>query len=440
MFSIRDIVILGPIVASLPFCFARPFVGVLVWTVISLLNPHRFAWGFTSQLPVAQAVAIPTLAGFLLSSPDCRRFFSRNMLLLILLWVWFTVTTLRNTSNPLFEHFAPLTWFRWGFVSKILLMTLLMVAIVNTWRRFRILILVIAGCMGLLVIKGLPFLLISGGSNRMHGPPGTMLADNNDYGLALNMTLPIFFFLARTEPDRRIRHLMAFLLLATIPTIFFTYSRGALLGLGAISLLMLLKSRHRAVLVPVVLLAGLFAVFLTPQKWQNRMDFRQEGTLLDSSARQRIYSWTFAWNLACDNPLTGGGFGTFTPQMYAVYAPPDSVGLKPVGYVHGPHSVYFGVLAEHGFPGLALYLLLTASCYFMLRRLGRYGVENDDALVANYAAMAQFGIIGFLVSGAFLGRAYFDYYFTLIGCALILDRLCRIEAEEDMLAGAEAAA
>jgi hypothetical protein len=76
----------------------------------------------------------------------------------------------------------------------------------------------------------------------------------------------------------------------------------------------------------------------------------------------------------------------------------------------------------------------------MLRRLGRYGVENDDALVANYAAMAQFGIIGFLVSGAFLGRAYFDYYFTLIGCALILDRLCRIEAEEDMLAGAEAAA
>ena len=46
--------------------------------------------------------------------------------------------------------------------------------------------------------------------------------------------------------------------------------------------------------------------------------------------------------------------------------------------------------------------------------------------------MLQFSILGFLVSGAFLGRAYFDYFFTLVACVAILKRLCafdRIDTE-----------
>ncbi len=41
--------------------------------------------------------------------------------------------------------------------------------------------------------------------------------------------------------------------------------------------------------------------------------------------------------------------------------------------------------------------------------------------------MLQMGLIGFMVSGAFLGRAYFDYYFLLVACTAILNHAWRLE-------------
>ena len=322
MLPVRDIVVLTLILLSLPFCFFRPFFGVLVWMVISLLNPHRFTWGVMYyEFPVALVVAIPTLAGFLVFSPSFKRFFSRDVFLIVLLWCWFTLTTMRNTQMPLFQHFAPETWFRWVFVSKILLMTLATMAIVDTWRRFRYLLLVIVGCVGVLVLKAVPFMIMTRGADRLHGPQGSMLADNNDFGLALNMTLPMFFSLARIEVDRRLRWLLKFLAAVTIPAIYFTYSRGALVGLAAILVLMLLSLRQRLILVPLLVIAAVFAVFLTPGEWRHRMDFRREGSLLDDSARQRLYAWTYSWNLARDHPLTGAAFKPIRRRYIASMRP-----------------------------------------------------------------------------------------------------------------------
>jgi O-antigen ligase len=149
------------------------------------------------------------------------------------------------------------------------------------------------------------------------------------------MTLPMLFFFARYDPHPLVRKVMAFVFVATIPAIFFTYSRGALVGLAVVVFAMLMSLRQRMVLLPLFVLAGLFAVFITPQHWKQRMDFRQEGTLIDGSARQRIYAWTFSWNLAVAHPITGGGFSAFVPELYDRYAP-GGQGVRPQGYVHGP--------------------------------------------------------------------------------------------------------
>lgn len=417
---VRDIIILGLIAASLPFCFFRPFFGILMWNIVALLNPHRFAWGTAYDFPVAMLVAIPTLVGALFFERNLKQFFSRNVFLIVLLWLWFTLTSLRNTQIPVFMHFAVDTWYRWGVVSKILLMTVVMVAVVNTWERFRWLLLVICGCFAILVLKAVPFMILTGGSFRLYGPKGSSIADNNDFGLALNMTLPIFFFLARREPNRRMKQLMALLFVVTIPSILFTYSRGALIGMALVLFLMVLQSRQRLILVPVLLLAALFAVFLTPDRWQRRMDFRKEGTLIDDSARSRLNAWTYSWRLALDYPLTGGGFEAFTPALFLHYAPDPSD-------VHGPHSIYFGVLAEHGFVGLFLYLALLVSCFMSLWKVRRYARHWEDERAADYALMLEFSLMAFLICGAFLGRAYFDYFFTIVACTAILTRLCQIE-------------
>jgi|SRR5579885_2957531 len=410
--SIRDIVVLAVILLSLPVCFLRPYFGILVWTVMSFVNPQSFAWGLAQQSSPAFAVAVATLIGFCIFSPRLSFVNSREVILLIILWGWFTLTTVNSVQSPLFIENAESTWYHWQLVSKILLMTVITVAVVNSSTRLRWIALAVAGSFGLLIIKNLPFMIITGGGDRVYGPPNSMIADNNDFGLALDMALPFFFFLARNETNPKLKWTLGFLFLATIPAIFFTYSRGALLGLIAVIGCMLLQSQRKILLVPFVLFVVVFALLFTNSTWKARMSQTAEGNL-DASAMNRINAWEYSWNLARDYPVMGGGFDAFTPALFQRYAPnPEDV--------HGPHSVYFGVLAEHGFTGLFLYLLLVASSFFSLRRIKKLARRFGDLRTADYADMLRFSLVGFLTAGAFLGRAYFDFYFLIIACVASL--------------------
>src|SRR5262249_6857596 len=156
---------------------------------------------------------------------------------------------------------------------------------------------------------------------------------NTAFGLALDMALPFFFYLAKTESDRRIKWFFGLAFVVGIPAIFFTYSRGALIGLIAMGLFMLLQSRQKALLIPMVVICVLFAVFFTPQAWRDRMSGTSPDSL-DNSALSRINAWTYSWNVATAYPVMGGGFEAFTPALFAQYAP------NPRD-VHGPHSIYF---------------------------------------------------------------------------------------------------
>ena len=415
---IRGLLLFAFFLASLPVCFFRPFYGILLWAVVSFLNPQATIvyWSAAAAFPWAVAIAVPTLCGFaLFSSGWPQRLASREVLLMVVLWVWFTITSIVSTQTPLFMHHADDTWARWAFVSKILLMTLVTIALVDTFARLRFLVMVMAGCFGLMVLKWLPIIVLTGGASHIYGPALSMIGDNNDFGLALNMTLPLFLFLALTESNRWLKWLFGFLFVATIPAIFCTYSRGALVGLTAVFGLMLLRLKQRVVLVPLVILVAVMALLFAPEAWKERMNPKQG---LDSSARERLNAWTFCWNLASDYPVTGGGFSTFTPELFERYA-------TVVDDVRGPHSVYFGVLAEHGFVGLGLYLALVFSCLAKAWRLLKQARFDGDQTLLNYANMFLFSLVGFLISGFFLGRAYFDYFFSIVACLVVLDRLAR---------------
>lgn len=406
----------------------RPFYGVCLWLIVAFLNPQAYTWGAATEFPWAMTVAISTLGGlFFFRSADWGRMISRESVMLMVLWLWCTVTSVISTHTPLFQHHAADTWYRWGFVSKILLMTLAMLPIVSDFQKLRITLLTIAGCFGVFVAKAFPFIISTGGQHRLYGPPHSMIADNNDFGLALNMTLPLFFFLAQAETRTWVRWLFGALFVMTIPAIFFTYSRGATLGVVVLSILMIARLRQRLLLAPVVVAGLFFAFMFAPESWTKRMN-PDEDNVLDTSARSRLTAWTFAYNLAAEHPITGGGFATFTPELFVMYAPAIDI--------HGAHSIYFQVLAEHGYPGLLLYLGLVGMSFWTAAGVLKEARERDDTTVALYANMLRFSLIGFLIPGFFLGRAYFDYFFAVVACLAILkqtaaERWAAWDEEED---------
>jgi probable O-glycosylation ligase (exosortase A-associated) len=405
----RAAVILLIILGSLPYCLSRPWIGVLVFSWISYMNPHRYAWGFIRSFPLALIVALATLVGLVATRDKSSLPKDQALILMCLLWLLFVFTTYFAINQSA-------AWAHLNQVSKIFLMIFVSVILINDAKKLRYLLLVMALSLGLIGLKGGIWAILSGGSHRVYGPAGTFVGDNNDLALALNMALPLLLYLSKDEPRQWLRILLKTCFVMSIVAIIFTYSRGGFLALGLVSILLMMKAKYKSLAVITVAIGCLFTLWLVPTKWGDRMNTIQTYEQ-DGSAMGRINAWKMAWNLALDRPLTGGGFETFTPQVFRKYAPePENI--------HDAHSNYFEMLGEQGFIGLGLYSLLIASCVIRLRFL-KSRVRSDRGLqwAQHYPDMLQVSIFAYVIGGAFLGRAYFDMFYQLVGAMVILCRL-----------------
>jgi probable O-glycosylation ligase (exosortase A-associated) len=197
----RDLFLLVIILASAPISFFRPFFGVLMWIWIAYFNPHRYTFDYMYDFPVAAVVAVPTLLGLFFTPKINRDFMVRETVLLSALWIWFVVTYLNATGVPLFQGHILDAKAELIRISKILLMTLVMILVVTTRERLKYVFLVTALSFTPLVLKGAIFGFRTAGEYRVWGPPDSFLAENNGFALAVNMSLPILFYLGRVEEN-----------------------------------------------------------------------------------------------------------------------------------------------------------------------------------------------------------------------------------------------
>jgi len=411
---VRDIVVVAILLGSVPAILVWPYYGILLWFWVGIFTPHRWAYGFSRSLPAALCVAVPTMVGAVFAKKN-KHIFTREMILLLLLWGWFALTVYHATTVPTFGSHVHMAEDKLIEISKILLMTVMAVVLVRTTAQLKVLFMVVGVSLGALAVKGGLFGILTGGAYRVFGTPDSYIADNNDFALALNMALGILFFTRRDTTNKWARFAFLVLFLASVLCVILSYSRGGLLGLIAVSSLLAVKAKRK--LVGVALLATVTMALITfaPAAWQSRMDNLFAGHL-DGSAEQRLASWAFAWNFAGHYPVTGGGFECFTPEQFQVYATRRMPGDFASS---GPHSIYFQVLAEQGFTGFFLFYSLVASCVFRAYSIRRKA-RRDPRLVVliPYTHMIELGLAGYVVSGAFLGRAYFDLYFFLVAATI----------------------
>jgi putative inorganic carbon (HCO3(-)) transporter len=415
----RDVVVLVIILGSTPFCLFNPYFGILMWTWIAYFNPHRFTFGAAYNFPVALVIAIPTIAGTIFERKRNHKIFTVEFFLLLMLWAWFAVTTVCALQNPMFaDHSADSRVALIG-VSKILLMTVMSILLISSEKRLRTLLIVTSLSFGALAVKGALFGANTSGEFRVFGPPGTFVADNNDLALAMDMTLPMMFFLARSETRPIWRRLLWISFFCGIFCVLLSYSRGGLLGLTTALGMIILRTKRKTLASLLVVLLAFLVLTFAPQAWMDRMSNFFHGNL-DESAQLRLNAWQFAFTLASEYPVTGGGFETFTPELYNRFTP----NLR----FAGPHSIYFQLLGEQGFVGLGLFLLLIARMWFCTRRLRlRAGGQPGLTWVADYTYIIQGGLAAYMVSGAFLPRAYFDLFYLFVASTVILGVLYKQE-------------
>jgi len=377
------------------------------------MNPQRLTWGFAYNLPWAFMALLATTAGLLFTHERKSVPFTRETILLGLLWLVFLLSTLTSAFYP------DEAWLQLNKVSKILCGTVITMVLLQDLGKLRYLMWVIALSIGFYGFKGGIFSIATGGRYQVLGPPNTFISGNTEIGLALNMILPFLWILRREVKNRWLRlAVTADFFLSAVASIV-TYSRGALLGLVAVLLLLGVKGRGRWIAVPLLVVGIAVSATVLPDSWTKRMqtisDYQE-----DASAMGRIHAWQLAWRIAMDRPLLGAGFQPFTELTYARYAPEIRTSSTDA------HNIFFQVLAEHGFLGLFAFAALIGSTMLTLRQVQRRARRNDAfQTLGSYAQIVEISMVGYLVSGFFLSRSYFDLFFHLVAITVLLSTLLR---------------
>lgn len=395
----RDLFVTGVVFGLLPFVFKRPWLGILLWSWLGYMNPHRLAWGFAYDFPFAMIVGIVTIVSFMASKEKKEMLWTRETIVLLIFVGWMLFTTF-------FAFYPELAWVQWNKVWKIQLMIFLTALIITDRHKLHWLIWVIALSFGFYGVKGGIFTIINGGAYRVQGPEGTFIGGNNELALALVMTIPLIRYLHLQATRHWLRIGLASAMVLTGVAAIGSQSRGGLVAMLAMGLFLWLKSRNKITTGMYMAIAVAIMASVMPQEWYDRMNTIQTYQE-DQSAQGRINAWHVAYNVAKDR-ITGGGFETFQPPTFRQYAP------NPYN-VHDVHSIYFEQMGEQGFIGFGLFMLLGLMAWIRAQQvIKRCKKDPDRKWAADLAAMVQVSLIGYAAGGSFLGMSYWDLPYHLM--------------------------
>lgn len=404
----RDAFLFLIVAGLLPVALYEPFVGVALWTWMSVMNPHRLTWGYAYDFPFAMVIAIVTLASVLLNARKVSFPFTAATGVLIAFLVWVTVTL------PFSIHLS-LSIPVWLPVVKTLLMTLVALAVVRTKKQTLVFLWIFVLSVGVFGVKGGIFAILTGGEFRVWGPPDSQIEDNNSISVALVMMIPLMWYLFQHSKRRLVRYAMPAMMALSAIAVLASYSRGALVASSAMLAMLAVKTGKKALFFSLVLLGVPILLASMPEKWWDRME-TIGFTNVDSSVQGRFNAWQMAFNLAIDHPVAGGGFAIYEPDVFQKYAPvPEDL--------HSAHSIYFQMLGEHGFVGLGLYLLLALLMWRTGTRVIKASRTPETEWRASLARALQVSMVGFLVGGLTVNIGYWDVYYFELVLLVALERL-----------------
>ncbi len=402
----RDFVVLIFLIASIIAAIRKPWHGVLSLAIFSYMNPHAFAWGFVRTLPVYLVLFLVVTFSTLFTKDKQSLPKDWRIPVFCLLWFYFFITTTQ-------AYFPGLAWQRLWFISKIYLPFYFTLILINTREKLYYLIITIGLSIGLIAVKGGIFSILHGFSYRVYGPPGTQFYENNAFAVAVLISIPLLLLWRHQTTNQLCKKGITF----SIPIIYAcslaSWSRGALLTMGVLTLILIRHSKHKFLAIPLVFISAYLMFPYLPAEWTGRMK-TLETYEQDASAMSRIQIWSDGWNHTLDHPFVGAGFE----------------GWRYVG-MRDWHNSYVEMFSEHGFIAFGLWLSLILGTLISLTRLPKLAknIEGMD-WVTNYCFMLRTSLICYMTGTMFLGLSYWDLLYHLIFISVLIKKFALEELAE----------
>lgn len=253
--------------------------------------------------------------------------------------------------------------------------------------------------------------------NRLTGQIG----DPNELAAILLPALWLAGFLAVVSRSTRQRLLLAFCAIVIIVAIFYTESRGGLVGLAASILVApFLAGRVRPWVISLIFITGAagiayYTLVATPDSLARLTEFNPGG----STGRTDL--WTVALQISADHPTVGIGAGNF-PTVEPSYAIQTNL-IRPDLVVDARkivHNTYLNVLVELGIVGVVALSIVIVSILVLawqaIAAARRIGEEDVEMLGRGFLI----GFLGMLVAFIFISAQYEKQLWLFIGFAAAL--------------------
>lgn len=405
----RDLVVLGFMLVFGSLAVQQVFIGYLLWGWAGLIAINYYLYGFMSGMGYVQIFAVITLIALVLKkNSGLKKFqFNRTTILMLLFVVHGFLSAL--FAYPGLDR----NWELFGNLAKTILFCLFMPMVVGNRFRIHAMVVMIALAISFHgALDGLKFLASGGGH---HAQPLKKFGDNNHLALILLMVLPFLYYAYQVSEKKIVRWGFLAALPLIVLAVVATHSRGALVGMLAVALWIILKSQKKILGVVLVSLCALMVIQLAPQKWSQRMETMQTADQ-DASLMGRVAAWKVSSAIALANPILGGGFRAV--QSHPVWNQfKDSPGF--LGFVETPtlnrsgvaaHSIWFEIVGDQGILGLVLFVVLIANTFVTRREIWKLVKKNgpQNRWAGDLADMVGASMLAYVVSGSLLSAAYFE--------------------------------
>ncbi len=416
--------------AILPIVFMRPFFGLCIYYIVSLLQPKLLCW--RGDFQDAMLVGVPLVVGAIAfgirrvtHKPQLdtrgrvvgiREQFTRSPLfepswqiLVMGLMVAYIAVTRLMVPYP-----TAYTSYEFRALVKVLLVVALLTGLAADLRRYRILYIVVALATAFWAIKGgLKIILL--GPHQVYG----QTYDNNLFALVSVMALPMVFYFALSLKHARWRTILLVCAALMCLGIIGSRSRAGFVAFAVLLLCMAWSSRYRLRAFLAVSMVAAVALTLAGSEIKERvvsiMEFRQ-----DKSARSRFFTWDVAQTLLVDSPLIGVGFNNF-----------ELAKDRLVGGRKAAHNIFLQNAAELGILGHPLWLLVIIGTMVSMYRLMRHSrsLPPEMRWVYYWSRGLLLGLLAYCIHGTFHNEEYLELMYVLVGLAAALKVTVRRELQ-----------
>lgn len=420
----RDLFMLGILPLLMYAVVKRPFIGLGMWVWTALFFPNAWVYGLASSIRYNLLFTALGVISYLAMKHKPQLRLGAVGFCILVFFLWTTLTTVMTSGNP------DISWEHWNRFAKVILLFLFVMLIVEKKLHVDFVLWCFVLSVGFYAnLESIKF-IFTGGGHMISGFPGHVLGDRNELALAFVMTIPICFYLMSEygRTSRFLKYALCGTIGLLVIAVIGTQSRGGFIALMVLGGYLFMKSDRKILLGLGIVIIAVVVSVLASEEWSDRIN-TIESANEDASFMGRVVAWKLSFLLAIQHPIFGGGFKSLEyfpvwqelsrsffsyPWFYTGDALPNPERARAA------HSIYFQVLGDHGFIGLALYLCCLIGAFGTARKLAYRSKVLGVEWLSKLGTALQLSIFSFALGGAALSFAYFDMIFALFGLTLVL--------------------